>query len=240
MSPRWTAKTPLPGGDFDWAKFEDEVDEARAHWKFLGEQQARRMVAAYGSRLVSILGEAKEKSDLGPAFGPDLTGAEVRYLMTKEWARFPDDILWRRSKLGLTMPAADREALAAFMAQTSASRHAKSVPIAGRFHTDPELLGAFAPVFALPMTSCARTLYLGPIVDPPLGLIAFPARRRGRGQLRSPKMAVVDDFSLLSTRLEYWRCKRRAADEAIPTFDRDRRAAAFLGRRVMRGSRRCN
>ena len=107
---------PASGGDFDWAKFEDQVDEARAHWKFLGEHQARRLVAAYGSRLASILGEAKEKSDLGPAFGPDLTGAEVRYLMTKEWARFPDDILWRRSKLGLTMPAADREALAAFMA----------------------------------------------------------------------------------------------------------------------------
>jgi glycerol-3-phosphate dehydrogenase len=116
MSPRWTAKTPLPGGDFDWAKFEDEVDEARAHWKFLSEHQARRMVAAYGSRLASILGDAREKSDLGPAFGPELTGAEVRYLMTKEWARFPDDVLWRRSKLGLTMPAADREALAAFMA----------------------------------------------------------------------------------------------------------------------------
>jgi glycerol-3-phosphate dehydrogenase len=116
MSPRWTAKTPLPGGDFDWAKFEDEVDEARAQWKFLGEPQARRMVSAYGSRLASILGDAKEKSDLGPAFGPDLTGAEVRYLMTNEWARFPDDVLWRRSKLGLTMPAADREALAAFMA----------------------------------------------------------------------------------------------------------------------------
>ena len=48
--------------------------------------------------------------------GPELTGAEVRYLMAREWARFPDDILWRRSKLGLTMPQADREALAAFMA----------------------------------------------------------------------------------------------------------------------------
>ena len=46
----------------------------------------------------------------------DLTGAEVRYLMRREWARFPDDVLWRRSKLGLTMPQADREALAAFMA----------------------------------------------------------------------------------------------------------------------------
>ena len=45
-----------------------------------------------------------------------LTGAEVRYLMAKEWARFPDYVLWRRSKLGLTMPPEAREALAAFMA----------------------------------------------------------------------------------------------------------------------------
>jgi glycerol-3-phosphate dehydrogenase len=66
-----------------------------------------------------LLGEAKKKTDLGPAFGPELTGTEVQYLMAKEWARFPDDILWRRSKLGLTMPPADREALALFMARAS-------------------------------------------------------------------------------------------------------------------------
>jgi len=119
MSPRWTAKTPLPGGDFNWAKFEDEVEQAREQWTFLGEAQTRRLVAAYGSRLVAILGDAKSKDGLGPAFGPELTGAEVRYLMQKEWARFPDDVLWRRSKLGLTMPPADREALAAFMATAS-------------------------------------------------------------------------------------------------------------------------
>jgi glycerol-3-phosphate dehydrogenase len=117
MSPRWTAAAPLPGGDFSWATFEDEVESARDQWRFLGEAQARRMVSAYGSRLVTILGGAKSKEDLGPAFGSDLSGAEVRYLMTKEWARFPDDVLWRRTKLGLTMPAADREALAAFMAR---------------------------------------------------------------------------------------------------------------------------
>ena len=50
------------------------------------------------------------------AFGPELTAAEVRYLMKHEWARFPDDILWRRLKLRLTMPPEDREALATFMA----------------------------------------------------------------------------------------------------------------------------
>ena len=120
MSPRWTANAPLPGGDFAWARFDDEVDRARERWRFLGEAEAQRLVAAYGSRLAAVLGEAKDRADLGPAFGPELTAAEVRYLMTREWARFPDDILWRRSKLGLTMPAADREALAAFMATVPA------------------------------------------------------------------------------------------------------------------------
>jgi glycerol-3-phosphate dehydrogenase len=116
MSARWTAKAPLPGGDFAFSRFETEIDEARERWRFLSEEQARRLVGAYGLNVKAILGEAKARGDLGPAFGPELTGAEVRYLMTHEWARFPDDILWRRSKLGLTMPAADRDALAAFMA----------------------------------------------------------------------------------------------------------------------------
>jgi glycerol-3-phosphate dehydrogenase len=116
MSVRWTARAPLPGGDFAWDRFDNEVDEVRDRWRFLGEDQARRLVAAYGSNAKAILGDARERSDLGLAFGPELTGAEVRYLMQKEWARFPDDILWRRTKLGLTMQPLDREALAAFMA----------------------------------------------------------------------------------------------------------------------------
>ncbi len=117
MTPRWTATVPLPGGEFAWQRFETEVDIARDRWRFLGEAQARRLVAAYGLNVRDILGDAKEKADLGPAFGPELTGAEVRYLMREEWARFPDDVLWRRSKLGLTMPQADHGALAAFMAK---------------------------------------------------------------------------------------------------------------------------
>jgi glycerol-3-phosphate dehydrogenase len=116
MSPRWSAKAPLPGGGFAWDRFDDEVAAARERWRYLTETEAQRLVGAYGSRLASILGDAKSRADLGPWFGPELTGTEVRYLMEKEWARFPDDILWRRSKLGLTMPAADREALASFMA----------------------------------------------------------------------------------------------------------------------------
>lgn len=116
MSPRWTAGAPLPGGDFDWRRLDAEVEAARDRWNFLTDAQAQRLVAAYGSRLPAMLGQATSRADLGAAFGPELTGAEVRYLMQKEWARFPDDVLWRRSRLGLTMPPADRDALAAFMA----------------------------------------------------------------------------------------------------------------------------
>jgi glycerol-3-phosphate dehydrogenase len=119
MSPRWTANAPLPGGDFAWQRFDTEVESACERWPFLSEREAQRLLGAYGSRLAALLGEAKNRAELGPAFGPELTGAEVRYLMAKEWARFPDDVLWRRSKLGLTMPPADREALAAFMASAS-------------------------------------------------------------------------------------------------------------------------
>jgi glycerol-3-phosphate dehydrogenase len=116
MSPRWTAKAALPGGDFAWAQFDAQIDHARERWRFLTEAQAQRLIAAYGSRLGDVLGDAGSRAELGPGFGPELTGAEVRYLMTKEWARFPDDILWRRSKLGLTMPPGDRDALATFIA----------------------------------------------------------------------------------------------------------------------------
>jgi glycerol-3-phosphate dehydrogenase len=119
MSPRWTAHAALPGGDFAWTRFDAEVEGARERWRFLDEAQAKRLVAAYGSRLAAVLGDAEDRADLGQAFGPELTAAEVRYLMAKEWARFPDDILWRRSKLGLTMPPGDRDALAAFMAASA-------------------------------------------------------------------------------------------------------------------------
>jgi glycerol-3-phosphate dehydrogenase len=127
MSARWTSRSPLPGGDFNWARFDAQVDAACERWRFLSETEGRRLVAAYGSRLADILGQANSRADLGQAFGPQLTAAEVRYLMTKEWARFPDDILWRRSKLGLNMSCEDREALTAFMAGAGAVGHRSSI-----------------------------------------------------------------------------------------------------------------
>jgi glycerol-3-phosphate dehydrogenase len=116
-SPPWTADEALPGGDFSYDRFDEQIDAARTRWPFLSDAHARRLVEAYGSRLDQVLGDATIMDDLGELFGGDLTAAEVRYLMTHEFARFPEDILWRRSKLGLVLTATERDALAQFMAQ---------------------------------------------------------------------------------------------------------------------------
>jgi glycerol-3-phosphate dehydrogenase len=115
--PAWTAHAPLPGGDFAVDAVEVLVAQTRRSWPFLEEAYARRLVAAYGTRVNRILAAAKSLDDLGPAFGDDLTAAEVRYLMTEEWAQTADDVLWRRSKLGLRISPIERERLTQFMAE---------------------------------------------------------------------------------------------------------------------------
>jgi glycerol-3-phosphate dehydrogenase len=114
----WTATAPLPGGNFRWNAIEGRVVQTRHAWPFLTEVEAWRLVRAYGTRVELIMGEAKRREDIAPFFGP-LSAAEVRYLMKHEWARTADDVLWRRSKLGLTLAEVDKEALAKFMAQPS-------------------------------------------------------------------------------------------------------------------------
>ena len=115
--PPWTASAPLPGGDFPVGDVERLVSHTRSSWPFLSEAHARRLSGAYGTRVGRILGAAKHLDDLGPVFGIDLTGAEVRYLMAEEWAQTADDVLWRRSKLGLRVLPAERERLARFMSE---------------------------------------------------------------------------------------------------------------------------
>jgi len=114
--PAWTANAPLPGGEFAVDGLELLVSKTRTSWPFLSEQQAHRLVNAYGMRVGRILGSARSLDDLGPMLGADLTAAEVRYLMQQEWAQTADDVLWRRSKLGLRVSPMERERLAEFMA----------------------------------------------------------------------------------------------------------------------------
>jgi glycerol-3-phosphate dehydrogenase len=97
------------------------VAKTRATWPFLGASCARRLVGAYGTRINRVLDDARRSGDLGQSFGAGLSEAEVRYLMRHEWARTPDDVLWRRSKLGLRITADERERLAEFMADIAVS-----------------------------------------------------------------------------------------------------------------------
>ena len=102
-----------------------QVAKAQETWPFLDLDTARRLFGAYGTRLERVLGSAQSWSDLGTRFGADLTEAEVRYLMQHEWAESADDILCRRTKLGLQFSDSEKEALSAFMTgpgQPAASR----------------------------------------------------------------------------------------------------------------------
>jgi glycerol-3-phosphate dehydrogenase len=113
----WTAGSTLPGGDFPYDGISALIEQTQERWKFLTGNHASRLVSAYGTRVDRVLGSAKTLDDLGLRFGADLTAAELRYLMTKEWAQTADDVLWRRSKLGLRFSDAQRAELDRFMAQ---------------------------------------------------------------------------------------------------------------------------
>jgi glycerol-3-phosphate dehydrogenase len=119
--PAWTKQSRLPGGDFPVDGVARLVADARRRWPFLSEAHIRRLVQAYGTRISRILGPAKKLDDLGARLGADLTGAEVRYLMEHEWARTAEDVLWRRSKLGLRVSPEAHEQLAKFMADAIGS-----------------------------------------------------------------------------------------------------------------------
>jgi glycerol-3-phosphate dehydrogenase len=104
MKPAWTDKAKLPGGDMPDADFERFLGDLKSRRPFLPDDLARRLARAYGTRVDELLGEARSLADLGEDFGGGLTRAEVDYLVRREWARTAEDILWRRSKLGLHVP----------------------------------------------------------------------------------------------------------------------------------------
>ncbi|HZT25191.1 MAG TPA: glycerol-3-phosphate dehydrogenase [Pseudolabrys sp.] len=116
LLPPWTKTSILPGGDFPPGGYYAMVAELIARWPFLAEPHARRLARAYGRRAERILGNAKAMDDLGECFVGDLTAAELRYMVEHEWARTAEDVLWRRSKLGLTATEDERARIERFTA----------------------------------------------------------------------------------------------------------------------------
>jgi glycerol-3-phosphate dehydrogenase len=107
----WTGKSPLPGGDMDVSAVAALTAELRREYPFLDPAHANRLAHAYGTRATKLLGNAKSSADLGQSFGATLTESEVRYLMANEWACTADDVVWRRSKLGLRLSSDEVAAL---------------------------------------------------------------------------------------------------------------------------------
>ena len=100
----WTKDAALPGGDMpdaDFDRFRQSLQEARP---WLPPALALRLARAYGTRVDDLLGAARGLDDLGEDLGGGLTEAELDYLVRVEWAETAEDILWRRSKLGLHAP----------------------------------------------------------------------------------------------------------------------------------------
>ena len=111
----WTAAAALPGGDFSYDGVPALARQLQTAHPFLDARTTRRLVRAYGTRAELILQGARRAEDLGRAFGAGLTQAEIRYLIDNEWAQTAEDVLWRRSKLGLHLTADEREALRVHM-----------------------------------------------------------------------------------------------------------------------------
>ncbi len=113
--PAWTGDAPLPGGDFAIDDVDAQLAALKARYPFLDDKQSLRIARAYGTLAYEWLGAAQRWGDLGRDFGAGLTEAEVEYLCREEWAQTADDIMWRRTKLGLRFSEAQRDELQAFL-----------------------------------------------------------------------------------------------------------------------------
>ncbi|AWD21823.1 glycerol-3-phosphate dehydrogenase [Fuscovulum blasticum] len=124
----WTARVPLPGGDFPHDGVAALTQRLKDRFPFLSDYWAGRLIRAYGSEAETLLGTATSAADLGRDFGATLTEAEVRWLMAREFARAAADVVWRRTKLGLRMSKEQVATLDAFMAE--AANHGAISPAA--------------------------------------------------------------------------------------------------------------
>ena len=116
----WTGRAPLPGGDIPDADFDGFLEAMRGAYPWLEQRALYRLARQYGTRLTRILGEATSMAGLGRNFSPDsgagFTEAEATYLINEEWAATPEDILWRRTKLGMHMTAGEIAAFETWLA----------------------------------------------------------------------------------------------------------------------------
>jgi glycerol-3-phosphate dehydrogenase len=111
----WTARSKLPGGEFEPMAFEAELRRLGKDYPGFPQPMLRRLLRQYGTKARDVLGDAASVEALGEHFGADLYAREVDYLIEAEWARAAEDILWRRTKLGLRVEPEDIARLEGFV-----------------------------------------------------------------------------------------------------------------------------
>ncbi|MBU1564975.1 MAG: glycerol-3-phosphate dehydrogenase [Proteobacteria bacterium] len=111
MGNAWTEKAHLPGGDFPPQSFAAEVEKLLARCPVLTANHATRLIRTYGTCAIAMTAAIKIREDLGKCFATDLYSFEIDYLIKNEWARNAEDVLWRRTRLGLVVTATEAGAL---------------------------------------------------------------------------------------------------------------------------------
>lgn len=117
----WTGDSHLPGGDFDPSDYELLVTKLKEEFTFLDLTLAKRLIRSYGTCAWALMADASKVEDMGQDFGGSLSEREVKYLMSHEWAESAEDVIWRRSKLGIRLSKEEIAILEQWMQQNLAS-----------------------------------------------------------------------------------------------------------------------
>lgn len=115
MGAAWTARAHLPGGDMANADFEQFLGDLRARYRWLTADLAKHYARLYGTRAHDLIGNARSLDDLGTVFSPLFREREARFLIDNEWAATAEDLLERRTKHGLHMTPAERQAFTGWL-----------------------------------------------------------------------------------------------------------------------------
>ncbi len=123
----WTANSQLPGGDFEVSCFDQLVLKLKSEFSFLDSGLAHRLIRSYGTKSWVLMEGATSIDDMGRAFGGSLTEKEVNYLINEEWAECAEDVIWRRSKIGIRLSQKEISTLDEWMQNRVAIENTKTL-----------------------------------------------------------------------------------------------------------------
>jgi glycerol-3-phosphate dehydrogenase len=110
-----TKNTPLPGARLDSMDFAGYCLYAKKHYYWLSDKLLNRYLNNYGTNTELLLSQCTNKNSMGKHFGAELYEAELNYLITYEWAQNAEDVLFRRTKLGLVISDVERQEIEAYI-----------------------------------------------------------------------------------------------------------------------------